>query len=43
MDINSEIRILKLLIESNFKDRKDVTIRNYIKRKIKELKKILNK
>ena len=33
MDINSEIRILKLLIESNFKDRKDVAIRNYIKKK----------
>ena len=43
MDIKSEIRILKLLIESNFKDRKDVTIRNYIKRKIKKIKKILNK
>ena len=43
MDINSEIRILKLLIKSNFKDRKDLSIRDYIKRKIRELKKILNK
>ena len=41
MDVNSEIRILKMLIESNFRDRRDIAIRNYIKKIIKELKKII--
>lgn len=38
MDKKSEINILKLLIKSNWKDRKDISIKNYIKQKIKDIK-----